>query len=304
DIIFCLSPFIYINNNFIVELLSKLTKRVKLVAWYGANCGNEEIFRKFDLTLSNSKHLVNSLKEKGVKSKFLQHSFDVDILNNVNIARRKKQSISFFGNLCVDKDFHDRTKMIMNIRSNIDCFDIFAETQRPKKYCEYKHLFLKFRHKSSSYLKKLLPNLNINNWDDEKILPKDPWILDKNFTKKVMNPLYGKEMFEKLSHYSMSFNKHNDHTGDVACNMRMFETTGMGSLLVTDNKRDISDYFSPDDEVVVYNSTSEAIEKINFLIDNPNVVESISKKGMKRCHHDHNSEIVNSRIFEIFSDLV
>ena len=64
DIIFCTSPLSYINNHFIDELLDVLETSLKLIAWYGANCGDEKIFAKFDLTLSNSKHLADELLAK------------------------------------------------------------------------------------------------------------------------------------------------------------------------------------------------------------------------------------------------
>ena len=299
DIIFCLSPLIYISNNFIKELKSKLKKRLKFIAWYGANCGDEDIFSKFDLTLSNSKHLVNSLKKKSINSDFLQHCFDLDILKKIVPASTKQNSISFFGNLNIDKDFRDRTKMIVDIKSKIDCFDIYAETQKPNKYLEFKYESIKIRHKASKYLKKIFPEIDLKNWQDETLLPGSPWILEKKFTKSILKPLYGKEMLERLALYQMTFNKHNNHTGDVACNMRMFEATGMGNLLLTDNKSDIAEYFSPDDEVVVYNSTHEAIDKIKQLLDNPNLARSIAKRGQLKCHVLHNSKIVNERFYDI-----
>ena len=220
-------------------------------------------------------------------------------MNKINISTKKQNSISFFGNLSLAKDFHDRTKMIMNIKSKIKSFDIYAETNRPSKYYSYKYKFLELRYQSSKQLKKIFPNLNLNNWENKKILPKDPWELGKSFTNKVLNPLYGREMFEKLSLYSMTFNQHNKHTGDVACNMRMFEATGMGSALVTDHKSDLCDYFLPDDEIVVYKNKLEAIEKIKYLLNNPQKTLSIAKKGQDRCHSSYNSKIINENFYNL-----
>jgi len=303
DIIYCLAPLIYINNSFISELLSSLNKKPKLVGWYGANCGNENIFSNFDLTLSNSKNLVSSLRSKGYKSKLLQHSFELDILKKIKVSKKIKNRISFFGNLNMDKDFYERSKTIESIKSEIKYFDIFAEAHCPKKKCEYKYEMIKIRHKTSKFLMKLYPKFKKSKWADEEFLPKSPWELSKKFTKSVNNALYGKEMFEKLSQYRMTFNKHNNHTGDVACNMRIFEATGMGKTLVTDNKSDISDYFLADEEVVVYNNKCEAIEKIKYLNENPNVSESIARKGQLKCHNSHNSKIINERLFNILVNL-
>jgi spore maturation protein CgeB len=304
DIIFCLSPVTYIANGFIERTISALKKKPKLVAWYGANCGNEGIFSQFDLILSNSKHLVRSLKKKRLNAKFLQHSFELKILDKIKLSSQKINKISFFGNLNLDTDFIDRTRMIMEIRSKIKHFDIFANIETPNNYFKYKYELLIKRYELSKILKNFSDNNFIHKWADVSNLPKSPWGLEKDFSSIVHNPLYGKEMFQKQGQYAMTFNKHNNHTGNFACNMRMFEATGIGCLLITDNKSDIRDYFVPDEEVVVYNNSIEALEKINFLIDNPNVAKSISKKGMKKCHLNHNSEIVNNRLLEILTDIV
>ena len=304
DIIFCLSPVSYIANGFIERTISALKKKPKLVTWYGANCGNEAIFSQFDLILSNSKHLVRSLRKKKFNAKFLQHSFEIKIFERMKLSSKRLNKISFFGNLNLDTDFIDRTRMIVELRSRIKPFDIFAHIERPNSYSNYKHELLLKRYKISKVLKKITNNNTIQKWADFSNLPKSPWVLEKDFTNIVNKPLYGKAMFQKQSQYAMTFNKHSNHTGDFACNMRMFEATGLGCLLITENKSDISDYFVPDEEVIVYNNTSEVLEKINFLIKNPNVAKSISEKGMRKCHLNHNSEIVNNRLLEILSDIV
>ena len=56
DIIFCFAPPSYLSNNYLDEMVISLENNPKLIAWYGANVGDEKIFNFFDLTLSNSKH--------------------------------------------------------------------------------------------------------------------------------------------------------------------------------------------------------------------------------------------------------
>ena len=48
-------------------------------------------------------------------------------------------------------------------------------------------------------------------------------------------------MFELALRYR--FKLHNQHTGNNACNMRLFEATGLGCALLTDAKDDLSEYF-------------------------------------------------------------
>ena len=55
-------------------------------------------------------------------------------------------------------------------------------------------------------------------------------------------------MLEKLFEYKICFNNHNRATGDSACNMRLFEATGMGCCLLTDHKSDLNTLFEPNVE--------------------------------------------------------
>ena len=90
DLIFCFSPITYIKNGSMKTLAETCSKPPKTIAWYGANQGDEEIFRSFDLTLSNSKHLVNRLNARGINSDFLQHSFDPIILDKIDLSQKRK----------------------------------------------------------------------------------------------------------------------------------------------------------------------------------------------------------------------
>jgi hypothetical protein len=99
DIIFCTSPLKYIKVQFIDNLLDLLETNPKLIAWYGANCGDEKIFAKFDLTLSNSKHLVDKLLAQGTAAELLQHSFDPIILEKIDKSTTKKNRIGWRSDL-------------------------------------------------------------------------------------------------------------------------------------------------------------------------------------------------------------
>ena len=45
----------------------------------------------------------------------------------------------------------------------------------------------------------------------------------------------------------------------------LFETTGVGSCLVTDEGSNMSDLFVPDEEVITYESYDELMEKLAYL---------------------------------------
>ena len=304
DIIFTFAPLNYKSNGFIGELICSLSKKPKLMAWYGANCGDEEIFRSYDLTLSNSKHLVNSLRKKDIKSDFLQHSFDPIILDKIIIPEKRINKVAFFGNLDVTTgDFRERTKLLEGISKKTNLIDIYGDHIKPTRKERSKHSLLLSRQKISSSINQFLPNKRFEYWSDKQNLPPSPWMLEKKFCSRIKPPLYGQQMLQKLSSYSIALNYHNRHTGDYACNMRLFEVTGLGCTLLTDSKKDLSEYFDIDSEILTYASKDEAIEKINYLKENPNKAEQIRSAGQSKCLNNHTTKNQISRLSEILNKM-
>jgi hypothetical protein len=124
--------------------------------------------------------------------------------------------------------------------------------------------------------------------------------LSKQLYRMAQAPLFGLEMFKALSRAEVGFNIHIDCAGDYAANMRMFETTGVGTCLLTDRKSNLKDYFLEDTEVVAYDSVAECMEKIRYLVDHPFVSKEIGLCGQKRTLAQHNFE---SRV-DLFYDFL
>lgn len=284
DVIFLFAPLTYLKNNFLNELLIKLSKRPKLIAWYGANCGNEDIFRSFDLTLSNSKHLVNSLRKRDIKADFLQHAFDPIIIEKIKIPKERLNRVAFFGNLDVTtNDFRERTRLFEEISNRTNLLDVYGEHKTPSSVEISKNKLLRIRQRVSSCINQFVTNQKFTYWSDEKNLPQSPWLLSRNFCSRIKPSLYGKEMLQQLSSYHIALNYHNKHTGDFACNMRLFEATGVGCALITDFKSDLNEYFENDKEVVSFKNEEDLLEKIKYLKNNVSVTKTIGIQAQKKC---------------------
>ena len=291
DILFCTSPIYYIKSNFLKELISILPQRPKIIAWYGADCGKEEIFQFFDLTLSNSKHLVSSLQKKKINAEFLQHSFESSILERINIPERRINRVGFFGNLDVSTyDFRKRTELLCRIFETLKTIDVYGTVYVPNRFERYKYSAIKARHDFSRIVEKVYPLKRIKIWSQIDNLPPNPWPLGKEFTQKVKPALFGHRMLQTLSNYQVAFNCHNKHTGNYACNMRLFEATGVGCCLLTDNKSDIDSIFEPDSEVVTFSNSEDAISKLKFLIKEPKLARKIAMAGQKRTLAEYTVE--------------
>ena len=87
---------------------------------------------------------------------------------------------------------------------------------------------------------------------------------------------------------------------DNAVNMRMFEATGMGTLLLTDHKTGIENVFVPDKEIVTYKTIDEAIEKVAYYLKHDTERERIAKAGQARTFADYNLLTITKRMIELF----
>jgi hypothetical protein len=88
--------------------------------------------------------------------------------------------------------------------------------------------------------------------------------------RSYMGEAWGTAMFRTLRASRVSLNIHTDMAGMYASNMRMFEATGVGSLLLTDQKPNIDLLFEPGVEVLTFNSDDECSDLLGrCLVDEP-----------------------------------
>ena len=114
--------------------------------------------------------------------------------------------------------------------------------------------------------------------------------LSSHIRKKHNGEKWGLEMFKVLAKTKISFNRHINIAENNANNMRLYEATGMGSLLLTDQKDNLKDLFKIDKEIVTYSCKEEALEKYNYLVNNPIKTSEIAAAGQARTLKDHTYE--------------
>ena len=70
--------------------------------------------------------------------------------------------------------------------------------------------------------------------------------------------------------------------GDTA-NMRLWEATACGSLLLTEAFPGLSRIFEPDKEVAVYMDDAQCLEKLYYYLEHPEACEHVAEEGRRRC---------------------
>jgi spore maturation protein CgeB len=110
---------------------------------------------------------------------------------------------------------------------------------------------------------------------------------DSIIRQRYRGPAWGLEMFQLLCESKVVVNHHEAWADRYANNMRLFECTGVGSLLITDWKCNLSEMFEPGKEVVTYRTPEECAEAVKYYLEHEQEREEIARAGQKRTLRDH-----------------
>lgn len=99
--------------------------------------------------------------------------------------------------------------------------------------------------------------------------------------------VWGRDMYQVLAESKVTTNVHIDIAENYANNMRLYEATGCGAMLVTDYKDNLNEIFKIGKEVVCYRNTEELVELVKYYTTHDNGRVSIAKAGQKRTLKEH-----------------
>ena len=117
----------------------------------------------------------------------------------------------------------------------------------------------------------------------------DPTLLpeDSAIRPTIQGAAWGRAMFEVLARSQITINTHGRIAGDAANNLRLFEGTGMGALLLTDARSNLGDLFEVGHEVVTYRHAQECAEVVRHYMAHRGEAEHIAAAGQQRTLRDH-----------------
>lgn len=99
--------------------------------------------------------------------------------------------------------------------------------------------------------------------------------------------VWGLDMYRALARSRVTLNRHINVAENYANNMRLYEATGVGALLITDQKDNLGELFEVGKEVVAYSSPEEAAELIRYYIAHPVEASEIARAGQARTLREH-----------------
>lgn len=120
-------------------------------------------------------------------------------------------------------------------------------------------------------------------------------------------PAFGTDLYKTLSKTKIAFdargtielknpNLHNssfslDLAGTTTANMRIFEATACGALLLTEEQSNLHLYFDPKTEIVTYRNESELYNTIEHFLNHDDERQAIAERGRQRCLNDHSMDV-------------
>jgi spore maturation protein CgeB len=124
---------------------------------------------------------------------------------------------------------------------------------------------------------------------------------DSPIRSRYVGPALGIEMYQILNRSKITLNHHIDMAGCYANNLRLYEATGVGTLLITDWKKNLHELFEPGREVVSYRSPEECIELVRYYLEHDEERQAIARAGQARTLRDHTSHQRMQSLVEIVS---
>jgi hypothetical protein len=216
-----------------------------------------DILEEFDLMLSSFPHFVDAFSSAGLDAEyfaigFYERAMTVDDAGNADPFGERPYAATFIGG--IDPRIHRaRTSFLEAVASRTD--------------------------------------IDVWGYGSEALEPTSPLL------RKYHGRAWGDEMYRVLGRSKIAVNRHEpvDVTGpigprpavNVANNMRLYEATGMGALLMTEDLPNLSDHFEPGVEVVAYSDAKDLAEKIRYYLEHEDERVAIAAAGQRRTLRDH-----------------
>ncbi|MCJ7805532.1 glycosyltransferase [Patescibacteria group bacterium] len=143
--------------------------------------------------------------------------------------------------------------------------------------------FTPYHRKGTKILEEVAKQIPIHVWGQgiEFLSPLSP--LRKNYHGEA----WGLEMYKILAQSKIVLNRHISVSGKYANNMRLYEATGMGTMLLTDYKKNLNDLFIDGREMISYRNALDIIQEVKYFLKKDEKRKKIADAGQIRTLKEH-----------------
>lgn len=279
------------NVDILKAIRSEVSSIHLVLGWAGSAIPRSNVWRHVDIILSCAPETVEYFNKAGLPAAQLHHGFDPRINERLK-ARSKQIDFSFIGQLIRSNQFHLRREYLLEQLATRVGIDIFS----PSADLDWKDDLRALAMAASYGGMKVLKAVGVSEFtlrtlpligravdlSSRPLCPVNPVLI------KSMKPgVFGLEMYQVLRDSKITLNIHADSSPRFASNMRLFETTGVGTCMVTDWKDNLPELFETDKEMVTYRTVDECVNKVTWLLDHTKEREEIARAGQSRTLRDH-----------------
>lgn len=208
-----------------------------------------ELLRAFDLITTSFPHFVHRFREAGIDSEYFKIGFYERVLDRLRATG----------------------------------IDPSPATERPEAVSFIGGLDPRVHANGTALLERLSGQIPIGIWGygAEGLARESP------IRPRYRGEAWGLDMYQVLSRSRISVNRHIDVAQGYANNMRLFETTGVGTLLLTEAAPNLDDLFEPGREVVTYAGGDDLVQKIKHYLTHDEERLEIAAAGQRRTLSEH-----------------
>jgi hypothetical protein len=235
----------------------------KVVLFLGSFHAHEEI-QGVDLTITCTPALQEWFSRTGIPCRLLYHGFDRSVLDLLGEVNRERRDFTFVGSSGFGYgSFQSGRYWLLSELAHQTDVELWLREPR----------VFEARVENFSY--------------PPGFQPMEP--LYRLFPGAYQGKVFGLDMYRTLAESCMTLNKHGE-VGPAVGNLRLFEATGVGTCLITEDAPNLKDLFEPDAEVVAYCSLPDLLHKLTWLRSHPDSRRAIADAGHRRTLRDHSLE--------------
>jgi hypothetical protein len=230
--------------------LRRLRSRGALVAGQIASrAPDDQVIAAYDLIFTSFPHFVERFRALGVRAEYLRIAFDARVLDRLRDAG----------------------------------VDPSPAGERPHAVTHVGALDPTVHQVRVPLLEGLAEETDLEVWGYgvDRLGPASP------LRDRYRGQAWGMGMYEVLARSKIVVNTHERIAEGFANNMRLYEATGSGALLITDERDDLAEIFEPGREVVTYRTPAELVERVRHYLAHDDERRAIAAAGQERTLRDH-----------------
>jgi hypothetical protein len=231
--------------------LAELRRRgAMLVAQLGSAPPGPEVLRSFDLIVTSFPHWVPRLRELGVAAEYFPIAFDRRVID----------------------------------RLAAEGIPVDPGAQRPHRVAFVGGVHPPHVHRGgTAFLEQVVGELDAEVWGYvADRVPQDSPLL-----RRHGGEVWGLDMYAVLARTQIALNRHGDVAEGHANNMRLYEASGVGAVVVTEEASNLSQLFEPGEEIVTYRGADDLVETVRALLADDERRTAIAAAGQARTLREH-----------------